>query len=212
MAGSSSLETFRALVMNQEILGFFGGLFEVVGIRVVDTGEEFTCRLSGEAAEFAEGIDESGVDFVVDIQAFQVERLASHIRTGELDEVEQFRVLTNVFGPVANSGFNHPAVGMFMTGRFFSWFIKRRNITHMHLRSPNSSEEPDVEYSLLFVNRQWLLVPGLHGTPERIFEIDIERGLALHRELVAATKADHWRRWMAFAGWYKRWRSEVEVT
>ena len=102
MAGSSSLETFRALVLNPTILGFFGGLFEVVGIRVVDTGEEFTCRLRGDAAEFAEGIDESGVDFVVEIQAFQVERLASHIRTGELDEVEQFRVLTNVFGPVAN--------------------------------------------------------------------------------------------------------------
>ncbi|MCH2415123.1 MAG: hypothetical protein MK199_10740, partial [Acidimicrobiales bacterium] len=178
----------------------------------VDTGEEFTCRLRGDAAEFDEGIDESGVDFVVEIQAFQVERLASHIRTGELDEVEQFRVLTNVFGPVANSGFNNPAVGMFMTGRFFSWFIKRRNITHMHLRSPDPGQEPDVEYSLLFVNRQWLLVPGLHGTPERIFEIDIERGLALHRELVAATRAADWRRWMAFAGWYKRWRDEVEVT
>ena len=104
-------------------LGFFGSLFEVIGIRVVDTGEEFTCRLRGDVAEFAEGIDESGVDFVVDIRAFQVERLASHIRTGELDEVEQFRVLTNVFGPVANSGFNNPAVGMFMTGRFFFWQV-----------------------------------------------------------------------------------------
>ena len=83
---------------------FLRGLFEVVGIRVVDTGEEFTCRLSGDAAEFAEGIDESGVDFVVDIRAFQVERLASHIRTGELDGVEQFRVLTNGLSPPCGNG------------------------------------------------------------------------------------------------------------
>ena len=145
MTGTSSLETFRALVLNPTILGFFGGLFEVVGIRVVDTGEEFTCRLRGDAAEFVEGIDESGVDFVVDIRAFQVERLASHIRTGELDEVEQFRVLTNVFGPVANSGFNNPAVGIFMTVRSFPWFIKRRNTTHMHLRAAEIGPAPCCE-------------------------------------------------------------------
>ena len=206
-----SLETFRALVLNPQILRFFDGLFEIVGIRVVDTGEEFTCRLRGDGVAFVEGIEKAEVDFVVDIQAFQVERLASHVRTGELSEVEQFRILVSVFGPVANSGFNNPAVGVFMTGRFFSWFIKRRNITHMHLSSPDPGEEPNVEYSLLFVNRQWLLVPGLHGTPERVFKIDIERGLALHRELLAVMKADNWRRWLAFASWYKRWRDEVEV-
>ena len=206
-----SLETFRAFVLNPQILRFFDGLFEIVGSRVVDTGEEFTCRLRGDGVAFVEGIEKAEVDFVVDIQAFQVERLASHVRTGELSEVEQFRILVSVFGPVANSGFNNPAVGVFMTGRFFSWFIKRRNITHMHLSSPDPGEEPNVEYSLLFVNRQWLLVPGLHGTPERVFKIDIERGLALHRELLAVMKADNWRRWLAFASWYKRWRDEVEV-
>ncbi len=206
-----SLETFRALVLNPQILRFFDGLFEIVGVRVVDTGEEFTCRLRGDGVAFVEGIEKAEVDFVVDIQAFQVERLASHVRTGELSEVEQFRILVSVFGPVANSGFNDPAAGVFMTGRFFSWFIKRRNITHMHLSSPDPGEEPNVEYSLLFVNRQWLLVPGLRGTPERVFKIDIERGLALHRELLAVMKADNWRRWLAFASWYKRWRDEVEV-
>ena len=55
-------------MLNPTILGFFADLFEVVGIRVVDMGEEFTFCLRGDSAEFVDGIDESGVDFVADIQ------------------------------------------------------------------------------------------------------------------------------------------------
>ena len=206
-----SIEKFRQLTLNPKILDFFEGLFEKIGIRVIDTGEAFTCIKHQDSASFHDGIDEAEMDFSVDIDAYQVDRLVSHIQSGELDEVEQFRVLTTFFAPVASAGFNNPAVGTFMTGRFFSWFINRKKLTHLVLLSPQTNEEPDVLYSLLFVNQHWLLIPGLHGQPERVFNINKEKGLELHRKMFSTMKTDRWGRWLAFARWYKRWRSEVEI-
>ena len=207
-----SIKKWRALTQNPQILGFFSGLFDKIGVRVIDTGEELTCIQYADSATFNEGIDKNDVDFIVDIYSYQVDRLASHVRTGEINEVEQFRILTTLFTPVATAGFNNPAVGVFMTGRFFSWFIKRKNITHMYLLSPEPEEEPDIHYSLLFINRQWLLVPGFYGKPERVFKIEKQKGLELHRKMFSVMKADSWLQWLKFASWYKKWRAEVEVT
>ena len=185
-----SIEKFRQLTLHPIILSFFHGLFDQIGVRVIDTGEAFTCANHRDSASFHEGIDETVVDFSVDIHNHQVVRLVSHIQSGELDDVEQFRVLITFFAPVASVGFKNPSVGTFMTGRFFSWFINRRNVTHLYLLSPEKEKEPDVLYSLLFVNRQWLLIPGLHGQPERVFHINKEKGLELHRKMFSAMKAD----------------------
>ncbi len=161
--------------------------FDKVGVRVIDTGEELTCIQYADSATFHEGIDKNDVDFIVDIYSYQVDRLASHVRTGEASEVEQFRIPTTLFTPIATAGFNNPTVGVFMTGRFFSWFIKRKNITHMYFISPEPVEEPDIHYSLLFINRQWLLVPDFYGKPERVFKIEKQKGLELHRKMFSGT-------------------------
>ena len=207
----SSKEKLEGLELSTSVRDFFSGLFQSVGIEIIDTEEEFTIRQEDGNFIYSNGILREEVDFTVEIYTFQVDRLASFIQAGELSEVEKFRVLKAFYQPVMMAGFAQPEAKKFMTSRFFSWFINRKRITHVTLVSPDHEQEPSVSYSLLFFNKQWLLVPGLYGVPERVFHMNVDQSLDMNRHMVKAMEANRFLEWVKLAGWYKKCRNNVEV-
>ncbi len=75
-SSSSALEKWSSLELSPEILQLFEGLFDTIGVRILDTGETLTCTHRGDQIDFAAGLDEDKVDFTVEIYSFQVDRLA----------------------------------------------------------------------------------------------------------------------------------------
>ena len=66
-SAQSSLDTWQAIEQTPAALGFFQGLFDRAGVRVLDTGEAFTCVQTDTGIEFIDGLDENSVGYTVQI-------------------------------------------------------------------------------------------------------------------------------------------------
>jgi hypothetical protein len=180
-------------------------------VKVIDSGEAFTCKQYGDRVEIVAGVEEASVDFVVHVHQFQLERLAQGISRGALDDLELFRVVTTLFGTA--TGRRHLLRNPLMSSSVLRRMIRGKNLMHVTLVSPNPDEEPDSTYTILFINGEQLVVPGLHGTPLRILRVPLADAIALQRNFYAGLKAGLApAKWIKIARWYVQWRKRVDVT
>lgn len=202
----SALDQWQAVAQTPELLTFFGGLFDRIGVRVVDTGEEFVCLQTDGRIELSPGLTDD-VDFVVEITTEQVERLGSEAATGRLSDLEKYRVLRTMLGTPLDF------TASLMNNRLLSNGAVRRllrvvDTAHIFFRSP-TPEEPDEEYTLAFRDGSWAIESGLHGTPERKIELDIESTLEFHRRSLAFKRDPGMVPAVRYAAWYVPWRRRV---
>lgn len=205
-----ALEKMQSLEIPDEIVQTFKGIFRKLGIRICDTGEELTCIHHGERIEFVPGIVDKDVDFAIEIFRFKIDRLAKHISSGSLDRVEEFRVARELFqmGPGGVGNVTHnPLVASALLRRM----IRGKQICHIYLVSPDPSQEPNAEFSFVFVNKKWLVIPGFHGEAQRVFRITVDDAVALQKRLFRGMQKDSWLEWMRIARWYVKWRKQVEA-
>ena len=185
------------------------GLFGALGIRVTDTGEAFTCIHRGDRIEFVPGLDEAGVDFIVPVYQFQLARLADHLGRGSIDQLEQFRIVRALFATAA--GRRHLLSNPLLSNATLRRIIRGKNLLQVTLVSPDPRQEPDATYTIVFVNQEQLVIPGLHGTPQRILRVGVREAIELQRQIYAGMKANDLGTWVTIARWYVDWRKRVEV-
>ena len=206
----SVFDALKTLSIPPAIVATVQGLFSQVGVRVIDTGEAFTCIHRGDHIEFAPAVNEKSVDFTASVYRFQLERLAEHVRRGTLDDVEQFRIACALF--VSATGSRHILANPLMSNAALRRLIRGKNLMHVTLVSPDASQEPDATYTILFINGEQLVVPGLHGKPLRILRVPFSDAIALQKNLFAGLKAGLApSKWIKIAKWYVDWRKRVEV-
>ena len=206
-APGSVLARWRSLIVPATFVKMLDGVFDRIGVRIVDTAETLTCVHHGDRIEIMPGLDPAAVDFVVEIQAFQAERLAKQIAGGEIDELEQFRIAREVFVAAGRKNAANPLSSNPNLRRL----IRAKNLVHIHLVSPDPVQEPNALFSLIHVSKQSLLVPGHHGTPERVFRLTVPDVLELQRVMGPALKRRRASEWLKIARWYLNWRKRVEV-
>jgi hypothetical protein len=203
---AASLDKWRSLTQPPSVVAFFRGLFERVGIRVTDTGEQFAARHLGDRIELEPTLEAGRVDYVVEIESPQVDRLAAHVRSGELDEAEQYRIVSALFTPATAAMLKNPV----LSHPWLRWMAGVEDLIHVHLH-PAPAGEPGARHTLVYANRQWLVLPGLHGSPRRVYRLSVAESLAYHRRAFATLKANSWAEWVRFAFWYRRWRKGVST-
>ena len=200
----TSLAKWQSLTQHPPVVQFFNGLLERAGVRVADTNEEFTCVHRGDRIEFEPTLDRDRVDFTVEIQSAQVERLAAHAQTGGLDEAEQFRIVSTLFTPATVATLRNPV----LAHPWLRVLSGAEDLIHVRLVSP-TPQEPDVFHTLVYANRQWLVLAGLHGRPRRFFTLSLPEALTYHRRVFQALKANTFGTWWRFGWWYRGWRKGV---
>ena len=203
-----ALDRWQAVAQTPELLEFFEGLFGRIGVRVVDTGEEFVCEQKQGSIELTPGLTDN-VDFVVEITTEKVERLGDEAATGRLSELEKYRVLRTMLGTPLDFS------ASLMNNRLLCNAAARRllrvvDTAHIFFRSP-SPEEPDEEYTLAFRNGKWTIGPGLHGTPERKIELDVDSTLEFHRRTLALKRNPGIVQSLRYTAWYVPWRRRVSA-
>jgi hypothetical protein len=210
-AAGSTLERLKTLSVPPAVVETVRGMFSQLGVRVIDTGEAFTCVHRGDSVEFVSGVNERTVDFTVQVHQFQLVRLAEYIRKGTIDEVEQFRIACALFASAAGS--RHIMNNPLMSNGVLRRIIRGKNLMHVTLVSPDPAQEPDASYTIIFINGEQLVLPGLHGTPLRILRVPFADAIALQKNLFAGMKAGTApSKWIKIAKWYVDWRKRVEVT
>ena len=204
---NTSLEKWQSALQPPAVIAFFDGLFEVAGVQVTDTGEAFTCRHAGDHIEFEDGIDESKMDFIVDIDSAQIDRMLEDVRAGDLDEGAQYRIMVELATAATRAMLSRPRI----RSRFFRSILfklgRAESLMQVTLIPPTG--EPEVGHTIAYVDGQWLVIEGLHGSVRHVYRLSIEDATEFQRRMLAARKANQLSTWIRFAGWYGRLRKRV---
>lgn len=204
---ADNMHKWQNITQRPPVVTFFQGLFEHVGIRIEDTNESFTAHHRGEQIEFTPDVDDERVEYTVRITEEQVERLAEHAERGEFDQAERYRIIRTLFTPATAATLSNPV----LSHRWIRWLTGVEDLTHVYLRSP-VDEEADTTHTLICAAEQWIVVPGLHGKPKRVFELSVEDALEYHRRVFAALKENRLGTLWRFGKWYRKWRPSVSRT
>lgn len=204
---STARQKWEPFARAPQLLEFLDGLFNQVGIRVTDTGEEFTCARQPDHMALIEGIDSNTVDFVVEIDSSQVDRVAAEAATGVFSEAEKYRILINLVGaPLEYSAtlMNNRALGSPLVRKL----LRVVDVAHIYVQSP-TDEEPDETFTLSLEPTGWELARGLHGSAGRIITVDLANALEFHRETFAYKNSSGPLATLRYLGWYLAWRRRV---
>lgn len=198
-------EKWEGILQTPDIVQFFAGLFDSVGVRILDdSGEEFTCTHVGHKIVFQDGINCNSVDYVVELHPFQIDRLVENSKTGTLSETEQYRVLSAIFTPATAATLTIPVLS--------NWLLRvlagAEDVIHVHLKSP-TTQEKDIAHTLIFARGQWIVVPGLYGRPGRTYRLSMQDAHIYQRRAFLAVKRKGVNELLAFTRWYRQWRSTV---
>jgi len=210
-----SIEKFQSVRQYPEAVGLFALLFEKAGIRVVDTGEEFSCHHRGTHIDFEERFDEASVDYVLELNTTQVDHLIELVSKREIDDARRYRILRTLFAPAIGASVNpfHCLKGItvsspLLSNQLFRRLLRMEDLIHVYIRSP-IIDDPEVGYTLVFERKEWLVFPDLHGKPGRVFRLTVEDALEFHKHAFNALKTDSGIGWIIFARWYLKWRKRV---
>jgi len=205
----TSIQKWQRIIQDPRLVQFFKNMFERLGVRIIDTGEQFTCVHMGDRIEFEPTLNDKKVDFTIEIKSYQVDRFVSETTTGMFGPCEQYRVVRAFFSPATAATLKNPV----LSNAFFRGVSRIEDLTHVYLKSP-APDEPDCEdtsHTLVYVKGQWIVVPGLHGKPRRVFRLNMDDALTYHRTVFAALKANRLSQWYKFWRWYMHWRKSVST-
>ena len=211
----SSLQKLTLVEQSPSAREFFFLVFERLGIRVTDTGEKLSCYHRGSHIDIEEQLDESNVDYVIELTTKQVDALVELVSVGDIDEVTRYTILKTLFAPAIEASVNpFPCLKRvssstpLISNSLFRRLMRMENLIHVYIKSPIPGE-PEVGNTLVFENKEWQVSPGVHGVPGRIFYLTIDDVLAFHSQAYMALKANTNIGWLKFGKWYLRWRSLV---
>ncbi len=200
---SPSMKAWSHLLEEPQLAAFFNGMFEHLGIRVQETGEAFTVHHHGDKFSLSDGVDENEADYVAEIRQENVDNMVRHGEDGKIDRAEAFAIVSVLFSPLTRVSLKN----RYMSNGFFRRLGGIENLIHVHLLDPEGGSANT--HTLIFLNGEWIVAPGLHGSPRRTFRIDIDQAVDYQKQVFQATKQDSLSGWWKFGNWYRDWRRSV---
>ena len=201
----SSLQKWEKILQTPELLNYFNGVFDHLGIEIKETGESFTIHHQGDIFTFEKGIVKEKVDFIVPLELQNIENMIKHAKDGEISDNESWRILNVLFTPMTRVTLETPVLAV-------NWRRKLagvEDLTHVYLLNP-SGEEASV-HTLVYVKGQWLVLKGAHGDARRIYKMTPEQSIEYQRKIFSAMKKNSLWNWWKFSRWYKNWRKTCSV-
>src|ERR1051326_8827683 len=96
----TSMEKWKPLLQQPGLAEYFKGIFDYLGIKIIETGEQFTVHHLGTSFELIPGIDPSKVDFTVEIKKENVDNLVKEGADSKIDESESFKIAKVILTPI----------------------------------------------------------------------------------------------------------------
>ena len=201
-----SMDAWESIFQTPELISYFEGVFDNLGIIIEETGESFTVNHSDTKFIFKKGIIEEEVDFIVPLKLENINNMIQHAEDGKIDSTESWRILAVLFTPLTKVTLQNPVLTI-------DWRRKLagvEDLTHVYLLSPDGQEAS--KHTLIYVKGQWLVLDGIHGEPRRTYRMTPENSLEYQRTVFKALKEDSFWGWIKFSGWYKKWRKNISIT
>ena len=199
---TTALEAWRAIPQTPQILEYFRGIFDIIGITIEETGEELAIAIEDDRIRIEAGLPENP-DFVVPLKWQNVENMVAHAEDGMIDAHESWRIVSVLFTSLTQATLYNPVMASNI-GRRIS---RVEDLTHVYLIAPDGQEATC--HTLAYLKKQWLVIPGLYGKPKRTFRMSAEESIDYQRKVFEAIKANSIREWLRFSKWYRAWRPTV---
>ena len=202
----SSLTAWENILQTPDLVKYFDGVFNHLGIIIEETDERFTIHHTGASFEFEEGIIEDNVDFIVPLKKENISNMIKHAEDGFISPEESWRILDVLFTPLTKVTLQTPVLAV-------NWRRKLagvEDLTHVYLISPTNKEAS--KHTLIYVKGQWLVLKGLHGNPRRTYRMSPEQSLEYQKMIFFAMDKDTLWGWWKFSRFYKKWRKTCSVT
>jgi hypothetical protein len=201
----SNLESLQSLVTTPAAVKWFRGLFARAHLEIVDTGERFTVTHTGGGAEVVPGFLPEHPNFVAPLTSENIANLRAVFADDRVDPYEEYRIVKFMLRPCLEAALKMPILHNEAVRRI----VQVETHWQEALLDPQGNE--DEQLTVLFVNDQWLVVPGYLGTPQRRLRLTAPQALEFQRRVFAADEKQSLTGWLDLATWYARWRDEVSV-
>ncbi|MBD3637151.1 MAG: hypothetical protein HUJ25_07360 [Crocinitomicaceae bacterium] len=203
---SQSVEDmWKPILKHDKLATYFSGMWESLGINVKETGEKITVLHQGDHFDLKKGVDEDNVDYNVFLKEENISNMAKHGEDGKIGEYESYKIMSVLFTPFVKAALKHPMMNK-------SCQMKLANIenhVHVYLQSPTNEEY--AAHTMMFINKQWVVVEGIHGEAKRVFKMSPEQAIVYQKEAFKAQKLNTRKGWRKFKKFYLDWRKEVSV-
>lgn len=202
---SQNLQYLQELVGKAPVVDWFRGLFKQVHLEITDTGEKFTIIHSGDRAEVLTGFQGEHPNFVVPLQSGNIHRLSVAFADHEPTEFEQYRIVKFMIKPCLQPLLTMPI----LANKAVVQVLKIETHWQEALLDPEGNE--DEQLTVIYVNDQWLVVPGYQGKPQRRMVFKPVQVLEFMRRVFEADASGNIANWVSLANWYVKWREEITV-
>ncbi len=202
---NSAVEAWRSLLDKPELANYFSGMFESLGITIQETGEQLTVLHKVNHFEIIAGLDSTHVDFNIELRLENVVRMQQHGKDGKINADESFRIMSVLFTPLTVSALSNPIFSKAWKQQLFGI----ENLAHVYLH--NEGDSAVASHTLIYINKAWLVIPGIQGTAKRIFNMNADQAIAYQRHVFLAQQSNTKKSWRTFGKWYLEWRKSVSV-
>ena len=202
----TSLDTWKNIFQSPKLVNYFDGVFNSLGIIIEENGERFTVYHRGDSFEFAKGIKDEDVDFIVPLKKQNITNMVNHAKDGIINAEESWRILDVLFTPLTKVTLQNPVLSV-------NWRRKLASVedlTHVYLINPNGQEAS--KHSLIYIKGQWLVLKGIHGKPKRTYRMSPDQSLEYQKMIFSAMEKDSFWGWWKFSKYYKEWRKTCSIT
>ncbi len=203
---SPSMEQWQSLLNKPGLADYFSDVFLNLGLVVEDTDEQFTVHHKGDHFALSSGLTENEVDYVVNVNAQNIANMLDHGKEGNINDDESFEILSVMFTPLTQSSLDAPMLSKPLMQKLAG--IEN----HIHVYLMNETSTKSTAHTLIFINKKWTVIEGIHGDAKRVFKMNPSQALEYQKHMFRAIQADKAKEWRKFKKWYKQWRTEVSVT
>jgi len=201
----TSLDKWKSLLNKKELATYFSGIFNEMGFVIEETNERFTVSHEGDYFTIKEGIEEDKVDYVVNLKLQNIENMLQHGEDGSVDEFESFQIMSVLFTPLTEASLTNPT----LTKPLLRKMSGIENHIHIHLIAPDNSDT--VSHTLVYLNKKWMVIPGVHGEAKREFNLTPQNAIDYQRQVFIALNQNNTKGWKTFKKWYIDWREGVST-
>lgn len=195
----------RQAEQGPEIVRFFTDMFDVLAIKVEETGEEFAVRVGGDRLRIEQGLPPD-YDYLVPLKTSELSRMVSFAEDRSLSHFERWRILSVLFSPLTRETLKNPV----MSNGILRIIARIENLIHVELVGPEVTHS--TQHTLVFAGGQWLVLEGLQGKPKRHYKMTVEDSAEYQKQVFKAVKSNSILSWMRFSRWYVKWRQRVSAT
>ena len=201
-----NFEHLQALAQKKSAVDWFRGLFKQAHLEITDTGEKYTILHHGDRAEILKGFQTEKPNFVIPLESENIHRLAAAFSANAVDAQIEYRIVKFMLKPCLRALLDMGLMG----NKTLMDVVKVDKHWYEALLDPQGNE--DEQLTVIYVNQQWLIIPGYHGKPQRRWRLMPAELLDFQRRVFAAEEAGKLAVWLDLARWYVSWRKKAAVT